>query len=139
MKSAVSITAFSCIFVEFESFATWSERVKPLKLLLSNKKLLEIFEHAFSDGYFVEAFCFSGKSFVKKRKNVSCSFETREILTLDWNIDIFFDRTYDIFGIFRLKMADLNEQDLLDYDEEEQEVKDIKQKKDVKVKFLKSF
>ena len=32
-------------------------------------------------------------------------------------------------------MADLNEQDLLDYDEEEQEVKDIKQKKDVKVKF----
>ena len=48
----------------------------------------------------------------------------------------FFDRTYDIFGIFRLKMADLNEQDLLDYDEEEQEVKDIKQKKDVKVKFL---
>ena len=33
-------------------------------------------------------------------------------------------------------MADLNEQDLLDYDEEEQEVKDIKQKKDVKVKFL---
>ena len=39
------------------------------------------------------------------------------------------------FGIFRLKMADLNEQDLLDYDEEEQEVKDIKQKKDVKVKF----
>ena len=30
-------------------------------------------------------------------------------------------------------MADLNEQDLLDYDEEEQEVKDIKTKKDVKV------
>ena len=30
-------------------------------------------------------------------------------------------------------MADLNEQDLLDYDEEEQEVKDIKAKKDVKV------
>ena len=34
-------------------------------------------------------------------------------------------------------MADLNEQDLLDYDEEEQEVKDIKTKKDVKVKFEK--
>ena len=30
-------------------------------------------------------------------------------------------------------MADLNEQDLLDYDEEEQEVKDLKAKKDVKV------
>ena len=33
-------------------------------------------------------------------------------------------------------MADLNEQDLLDYDEEEQEVKDIKAKKDVKVNIL---
>ena len=33
-------------------------------------------------------------------------------------------------------MADLNEQDLLDYDEEEQEVKDIKAKKDVKVIIL---
>ena len=35
-------------------------------------------------------------------------------------------------------MADLNEQDLLDYDEEEQEVKDIKTKKDVKVKLKKN-
>jgi len=33
-------------------------------------------------------------------------------------------------------MADLNEQDLLDYDEEEQEVKDIKQKKDVKGSYV---
>ena len=36
-------------------------------------------------------------------------------------------------------MADLNEQDLLDYDEEEQEVKDIKTKKDVKVKLKKTI
>lgn len=33
-------------------------------------------------------------------------------------------------------MADLNEQDLLDYDEEEQEVKDIKAKKDVKGSYV---
>jgi len=33
-------------------------------------------------------------------------------------------------------MADLNEQDLLDYDEEEQEVKDIKTKKDVKGSYV---
>ena len=38
-----------------------------------------------------------------------------------------------IFLDWKTKMADLNEQDLLDYDEEEQEVKDIKAKKDVKV------
>jgi ATP-dependent RNA helicase UAP56/SUB2 len=33
-------------------------------------------------------------------------------------------------------MADLNEQDLLDYDEEEQDVKDIKAKKDVKGSYV---
>ena len=38
-----------------------------------------------------------------------------------------------LFLDWERKMADLNEQDLLDYDEEEQEVKDIKTKKDVKV------
>ena len=41
-----------------------------------------------------------------------------------------------IFLDWKIKMADLNEQDLLDYDEEEQEVKDIKAKKDVKVNIL---
>ena len=40
---------------------------------------------------------------------------------------------FSIFLDWKSKMADLNEQDLLDYDEEEQEVKDIKAKKDVKV------
>ena len=61
-------------------------------------------------------------------------FETnwipREILTWSFLAKNFI---FFLFLDWDRKMADLNEQDLLDYDEEEQEVKDIKTKKDVKV------
>ena len=78
------------------------------------------------------------------RENVSCAFEIlhfRDKLNparkRNPNLVTFGQKFY-IFSISRLrKMADLNEQDLLDYDEEEQEVKDIKTKKDVKVKLKK--
>ena len=78
------------------------------------------------------------------RENVSCAFE---ILHFRDKLNPALKRNPNLvrvnllaknFKFFQFldwerKMADLNEQDLLDYDEEEQEVKDIKTKKDVKV------